>query len=290
VLAYLFVAIYLSVRQSVRELEEAAEGELGMPERFAAPGQDEFAQLAAAYSRVRGERIALREQLRLADKLATNGQLAAGTAHELNEPLAAILGFAELAQKCDGLPDQANRDLAKIARATLHAREIIRQLLLFARRTPPKKAPTDINQVVNEDLEMLEARCSLAGISIVRDLAADLPNVEADANQVRQALLNLIVNAVQASPRGGEINVSTHADGGAVLVAVEDHGCGMSEEVRKHLFLPFYSTKEVGRGTGLGLSVVHGIITAHSGTIHVNSAPDRGTRIEVRLPVFAQST
>jgi signal transduction histidine kinase len=231
----------------------------------------------------------LRERLRLADKLATIGQLAAGTAHELNEPLAAILGFAELAQKCPDLPSLAAQDLAKIARATLHAREIIKQLLLFARQTPPKKARTDLNQVVREGLEMVQGRCDQAEVSVVRDLAADLPAVQADANQVRQAVLNLIVNAVQASPKGGQVAVSTSNDGSAVVIAVEDHGCGMADEVRKNLFLPFYSTKEIGQGTGLGLAVVHGIITAHSGTIHVDSAPDRGTRIEVRLPLPAEA-
>ena len=289
VLAYLFVAIYLSVRESVRSLEEAAVADPATPEQFVAPSRDELGLMAEAYNRARGEQVALREQLRRADKLATIGQLAAGTAHELNEPIAAILGFAQLAQKCPELPAQADKDLGKIAKAALHAREIIKALLLFARQTPPQTALLDLNQVVAESLEFLQPRCERAGINVAVSLASDLPRVEADAGQLRQVVLNLVVNAIQATARDGSVAVATESLGGEVVLAVQDRGRGMTEEVRKHLFLPFYTTKDVGQGTGLGMSVVHGIVTAHGGTIHVDSAPERGTRIEVRLPAPARA-
>ena len=241
--------------------------------------------IAEAYSRVRGEQLVLREQLRRADKLATIGQLAAGTAHELNEPIAAILGFAQLAQKSPGLSAQVDRDLGKIAKASLHAREVIKALLLFARQTPPQKAPTDLNQVVTESLEFLQPRCEHAAIKVAPSLAPGLPCVEADPNQLRQVVLNLVVNAIQATPPEGTVEVTTAISAGEVIFAVQDKGHGMPEEVRKHLFLPFFTTKDIGQGTGLGMSVVHGIVTAHGGTIQVDSAPERGTRIEVHLPL-----
>lgn len=284
-LGYLLAGIYVSVRRAVRALEEAADAEPGTPERFVAPGQDELGQIAAAYSRVRGEQRLLREELRRADRLASIGQLAAGTAHELNEPIAAVLGFAQLAQKTPGLPAPAARDLGKIAQAALHAREIIRQLLLFARQTPPQKAPVDFNQAVREALELVEPRRAAAGVRLASSLAEGLPPIEADAAQLRQVVINLAVNALQASERGGEVEVATGSRDGRLLLSVVDHGAGMSEEVRHHLFLPFYTTKDIGQGTGLGLSVVHGVVTAHGGTIEVTSAPGQGTRIEVRLPL-----
>jgi signal transduction histidine kinase len=231
----------------------------------------------------------LQEKLRLADKLGMIGQLAAGTAHELNEPIAAILGFAELAQTTAGLPAQADKDLGKIAKAALHARDIIKQLLLFARQTPLRREPIDLNQIVADALEVLEPRCERSRVGVVRELSPELPRLEGDPHGLRQVVVNLVANAVQASSPGSKVRVLTSSTDSGVLLAVVDHGCGMTEEVRKNLFLPFYTTKEVGQGSGLGLSVVHGIVTAHGGTIQVDSAPDRGTRIEVRLPLGAKA-
>lgn len=228
----------------------------------------------------------LEEQLRHADRLATIGQLAAGVAHELNEPLTSVLGFAQLASKTAELPAGTSRDLEKIANAALHAREVVRKLLVFAHQAPTRKSKADLNAIVREGLYFLESRCANEGIEVVRVLAPDLPHVIADEAQLQQVLVNLAVNAIQAMPRGGRLTVSTRAlEKERVALLVEDTGTGMSEEVMKKIFTPFFTTKDVGQGTGLGLAVVHGIVTSHGGEIAAQSEVGRGSRFEVRLPV-----
>lgn len=231
----------------------------------------------------------LRDQLRHADRLATIGQLAAGVAHEINEPLANILGFAQLAKKSTGLPRQTAGDLEKITECCLHAREIIRKLLTFARQVPPEKSLVDLNRMVGRGLYFLESRCARAGIEIVRKLDPALPEISADPSQLHQVLVNLVVNAVQAMPEGGTVTISTHASPGSVALVVQDTGIGMDETVRQNIFTPFFTTKDVNEGTGLGLAVVDGIVASHGGTIHVASAPGRGARFEVRLPLSGAS-
>lgn len=231
------------------------------------------------------ERALLQEQLRHADRLATIGLLAAGVAHELNEPLGNILGFAELAGKCAGLPDTAGRDLGKIKTAALHAREIIKKLLVFARQMPPEKRLVDINQVVRDGLFFLEARCAKSGIRVDYTLDPELPLVPADASQLNQVVVNLVVNALQAMPEGGVLCLRTETRGDNVLLEVQDSGAGMSAEVLQKVFVPFFTTKDVGEGTGLGLPVVHGIISSHNGTVHVHSEIEHGTRVEILLPL-----
>lgn len=233
------------------------------------------------------ERAQLQRQLRHADRLATLGFLAAGVAHELNEPLGNILGFAELAGKCPGLPDSAARDLMKIRTASLHAREIIKQLLVFARRMPPEKAPVNLNQVVRDGLFFLEARCLKAGIDVMYALDPELPPVSADAAQLNQVVVNLVVNALQAMPEGGELRVETGSAEGKVFLRVNDSGTGMSPDVLQKIFVPFFTTKDVGEGTGLGMPVVHGIVSSHEGSIRIQSEAGRGTTVEIVLPVAA---
>jgi len=138
--------------------------------------------------------------------------------------------------------------------------------------------------VVEEGLYFLEARCARTGTRVVRELAAALPEIEADAAQLKQVLVNLVVNAVQAMPEGGTLTVGTRAADAAVVLWVADTGTGIPDEILGKIFLPFFSTKDVTEGTGLGLSVVHGIITAHGGSIDVQSRPGQGTRFEICLP------
>ena len=231
------------------------------------------------------ERTRLQEQLRHADRLATIGQLAAGVAHELNEPLGNILGFAQLAGKCSDLPDDALHYVEKVVKASLHAREIIKKLLLFARQTPPRKKRVAINKVIEEALGFLESWCIKEGVEVVYSMDPDLPMIEADPAQLNQILVNLVVNAVHSMPDGGRLTVGTVSGDGWVSLVVDDSGIGMSDDVVKKAFTPFFTTKEIGKGTGLGLAVVHGIVTSHGGSIVVESKVGEGTRFEIRLPV-----
>ncbi len=232
------------------------------------------------------EKLKLHNQLLHADRLATIGMLAAGVAHELNEPLGNILGFAQLAKKCPGLPDSAEHDIGKIETASLHAREIIQKLLVFARQAPPHKTHVNLNQVVEDGLYFFEARCTKEGIELIRQLSSDLPEITADPGQLNQLLVNLVVNALQSMPGTGKITVKTRFSDHNVYLVVKDTGFGMSKEVLDKIFVPFFTTKDVGHGTGLGLPVVYGIVTAHGGTIDVKSKPGRGTRFEIQLPAI----
>jgi len=227
----------------------------------------------------------LQEQLRHADRLATIGQLSAGVAHELNEPIGSILGFAQLIQKYPKLPEQVKQDIEKIMKASLHAREVVKKLMLFARQLPPQKTRVNLNQVVEESLYFLESRCSKEGIKVVRLLSSDLPEVTADPAQMTQVLVNIAVNAIQAMPNGGRLTIQTKASDEFVSLIVEDTGVGIKENIMKQIFIPFFTTKDVGKGTGLGLPVVHGIINSHGGSINVDSKVCQGTRFEIQLPV-----
>jgi signal transduction histidine kinase len=226
----------------------------------------------------------LQSQLRHADRLATIGQLSAGVAHELNEPLGNILAFAQLACKEPGIPAQVARDLGKIVKTSLYAREIIKKLMLFARQMPPQKTRVNLNAVVEEWLPFFQSRCEKEGVAIKRRLSQELPDIIADPSQLHQVLVNLVVNAIQATTTGGTVTIDTRAVDQQVVLAIEDDGVGMSAEVLKKIFIPFFTTKDVHEGTGLGLPVVHGIVTSHGGTVSVQSAPGRGARFEIRLP------
>jgi len=186
--------------------------------------------------------------------------------------------------KAPGLPEQSTRDVEKIVKASLHAREVVRKLMFFSRQIPPRTSRVDLNAVVNDGLYFLESRCSRSGIEIARQLAPDTPQVEADASQLHQVLVNLVVNAIHAMREGGKLTIRTLRSGEDAVLSVEDNGSGMTEDVKEKIFTPFFTTKEVGQGTGLGLAVAHGIVRSHGGSIHVESALGRGSRFEVRLP------
>ncbi len=230
-------------------------------------------------------RAGLEEQLRHADRLATIGQMAAGVAHELNEPLANALGYAELALKAPELPPQAGADLRRVVGAALHARDIIRRLLVFARPAKPTRETTDLNDIVRSVLGFLEPRCRREGIALATELAEPAPHLEADPVQLRQVLVNLAVNAIQAMPHGGRLDVRTSQAGSVVRLSVEDTGAGMSEAVCQQIFDPFFTTKAARQGTGLGLCVVQDIVSAHRGAIQVDSRPGEGSRFTVTFPV-----
>ncbi len=229
------------------------------------------------------EEAKMHTQLRHADRLATIGQLSAGVAHEINEPLSSILGFTQLVRKEPCLPEQALQDLQKIEKAALQAREVVRSLLLFARRMPTPKGSIELNCVVRDALSLLQPR--LGGHQLELELEPSLPPILGNSTHLHQVVVNLVTNAAQAMPRGGRLTVRTLLEGECVRLVVEDTGSGMGEEVSERVFLPFFTTKDVGEGTGLGLSVAHGIVAGHGGSIEVQSELGVGSRFTVSLPV-----
>jgi two-component system NtrC family sensor kinase len=226
----------------------------------------------------------LEEQLRHADRLATIGQLAAGIAHELNNPLGDILGFAQLACKYPDLDEEVYQDLVKIVKSTLYAREIIKKVLYFGRQTHPKEAKTDLNKLIGEWMDFFESRCAKSGIQIVVERDEELPIVNGDPAQLNQVLVNVVVNAIQAMPTGGRLTIKTMWQESWVSILVEDTGEGIEEENMDKIFLPFFTTKEVDEGTGLGLSVVYGIVNEHGGSIEVDSKKGHGATFEIKFP------
>ncbi|HWR83842.1 MAG TPA: ATP-binding protein, partial [Candidatus Deferrimicrobium sp.] len=234
---------------------------------------------------VEDEKARLLDQLRHADRLATLGQLGAAVAHELNEPLANILGFAQLAAKDSGLVGQTRQDIERIVAATLHARDVITKLLAFARQTKGETTRIDLNCLIKDGLQFLQSRCAKSGIDLRRQLDEALPQITADRSQLLQVLTNLVVNAIQAMPNGGCLTVTTSAKDRWVSLIVEDTGTGMTEEVKERIFDPFFTTKGVEQGTGLGLSVVRDIVVSHGGTIETETRLGHGTKFIIRLPV-----
>jgi len=150
---------------------------------------------------------------------------------------------------------------------------------------PHKITQVDLNKVVNDGLSFLESRCTKAGIEVVRLLSPNLPKITGDEVQLNQVLVNLVVNSIQAMAEGGRLTIKTQTDNGNVLLTVEDKGIGISEEDIKRIFIPFFTTKEVDEGTGLGLAVVHGIVMSHKGSIKVKSKVNQGTRFVIQLPI-----
>ena len=230
------------------------------------------------------ERITLQSQLWHTDRLAKIGQLTAGVAHELNEPLACILGFTQLIAKEDKLPSNVLSDLDKIVNASLHAREIVKKLMLFSRQTPPEKKEVSFNEVIKEGLFLLESRIKKSNIAIEYHFAPGLPRIILDPSQFNQILVNLVVNAIQAMPDKGRLTIETQKCEKGVQLIVEDEGIGMSESDKDQAFIPFFTTKDINEGTGLGLSVVHGIVESHLGKIKLQSKKGGGTRFEIFFP------
>ncbi len=266
-LARSFNAMTLALKSSRRELREWGETlEKKVAER------SEALRLAQAET-ARGE------------KLASVGLLAAGIAHELNNPLTGVLTFSTLMRKKvpDGSTDAEDLDL--VIRETKRCAAIIRRLLDFAREKTPSKQFADLNRLVEETVRIVERQAHLRDIEIRLELEPALPAVWVDADLIKQVVMNIVVNAQQAIEHKGSITVRTRRTGTRVEIAVSDNGCGISEKDMQRIFDPFFTTKGVGQGTGLGLSVSHGIVEAHGGTIEVTSKVGEGTTFRVLLPL-----
>ncbi len=243
----------------------------------------------------------LEAQLRQSQKMEAIGTLAGGIAHDFNNILAAILGFAEIAQQrsLDGLPNR--QELAQVIQATERARNLVKQILTFSRKAEADLRPLNLNKSVRQVLNLLEPTLpKMVGIEAQLEPALEL--VRADATQMEQVILNLASNAADAMPEGGRLLIETqniflcedycdqHLElnpGRYVMLIVSDTGVGMSHQVMEHIFDPFFTTKGVGQGTGLGLSTVFGIIKSHGGEVVCYSEPSLGTTFKVYLPVFS---
>ena len=231
----------------------------------------------------------LYQQLLQAEKMAALGQTISGVAHELNNPLATILSWAERLTERP-LDDNSRQGVDVILGEAERAARIVRNLLTFARKRQSTRAMVDVNRVVDDTLALRSYEQRLTNIEVVTALAAGLPQVLADAHQIKQVLLNLIINAEQAmlssNGRGSLVVRTWHdADRETVVLEVSDDGPGVAPEMKHKIFDPFFTTKEVGKGTGLGLTVAYAIIQEHGGRIRVESPPQGGASFAVDLPV-----
>lgn len=233
------------------------------------------------------------DQLLRAEKLASIGQLAAGVAHELNNPLMVILGNAQLAKRFltrqKDLPKGLSKELLEMLNSldseAHRSKEIVRNLLDFARVRPPTRTEVDLHVLLEECLRLVGHQVGLQTIQIVREFREDLPPVSADPDQIKQVLVNVLLNAVQAMPQGGTLTLRSDRSDRDSMLTIGDTGMGIPEERIAKVFDPFFTTKEVGQGTGLGLFVSYGIIQRHQGTIQLASQMGKGTTVSIRLPL-----
>src|SRR5438128_6809392 len=224
------------------------------------------------------------EQLLQSEKMSAVGQLIAGVAHELNNPLTAILGYAQLLES-EGLNDRASDFVRKLFKQAQRTHRVVQNLLSFARQRTPQKQEVDIRKVLEETLALRDYDLKVHKITLERDLEPDLPAVTGDPHQLEQVFLNIINNAVDAileTGQGGTLKVRVSNQSGQVRAEFRDSGPGIKDP--KRIFDPFYTTKSVGKGTGLGLSICYGIVKEHGGDIIAHNPADGGAVVEVRLP------
>jgi len=235
------------------------------------------------------EQIRTEEQLIIADRLASIGELASGIAHELNNPLTSVIGFSQLLLGKD-VPDEVKEDVEIIYSEARRAADVMKNLLAFARKHSPEKQLININGVIEKVLALRAYEHKVENIQVVSRLAPDLPLTMADCFQLQQVFLNIVINAehfMRRESRRGTLTITTRRTGGIIRASFTDDGPGIVRENLGRLFEPFFTTKEVGEGTGLGLSICHGIITEHGGRIYAESEPGKGATFVVELPVPA---
>jgi PAS domain S-box-containing protein len=231
------------------------------------------------------QRARLEDQLMQTEKLTSLGLLAAGVAHEVNTPLAVISNYIQMLAKQFPTDDPRNVLIEKIVKQTFRASEIVNNLLNFSRVGSAQFAEVNLNHVLEETLSLVTHPFKTAHVEVVRQLQDDLPPVLGSTNRLQQVFLNLFMNARDAMPSGGVLEVRTICNNGSVEVEVADSGVGIPSDHLKRIFDPFFTTKTSGRGTGLGLSVSYGIIKEHAGKIDVRSTPGRGTAFRLEFPV-----
>jgi PAS domain S-box-containing protein len=241
--------------------------------------------------RMEEEKQRLEEGLLLAGRLAAIGELAAGIAHELNNPLAAIQGFAQLLTKSNDLNEATKKDLDIIYREAQRAARITQNLLSFARKHKPEKQLISINEALEKTLELRAHEMKANNIELSVQLQPDLPLTMVDFYQIQQVFMNIIINAEQAMVEAhgkGKLVIKTRTAGNSIEITFTDDGPGISEEDLNRIFDPFFTTKEVGKGTGLGLSLCHGIVQTHGGRIYAKSKLGKGATFVVEIPIMSE--
>jgi signal transduction histidine kinase len=297
VISYLFSWwLIRPVTQLAEGMHRVAQGELDHKVRFRAA--DELGRLASAFNlmvkAVRERDFRLREmteeRLTHVEKQVSIGRLAAGVAHEINNPLTAILSLSMLMQKHLPPDDERREDLDVIVEEANRCRAIVRALLDFARERPVENRVVPINQVIRDTLTLVRNYDALDGIQIVQALSQEPLEVNVDAKQIQQVFINLVVNAAEASSKGQSIRITTDEDssGAYVVTRVIDSGKGIPREHQQRVFEPFFTTKGSRRGTGLGLSVSQGIVRKHNGSVEISSVDGEGTTVTVLLPRAAE--
>jgi two-component system, NtrC family, sensor kinase len=297
-LVLLFLATELvlrPIRKVVLMAQKVIGGDLSARVGIRPPGEmgtlcwavDSMAQ--AVYEREEMVKLMARQQVGRSEQLASVGRLAAGVAHEINNPLTGVLAFADMLREKENMDDQDREDLELIIRETKRAREIVRGLLDFARETPLRTTALAVNDLLLETTRLLGKRDAFQNVAVVEDFAEDLPPVHGDKNQLQQVFVNLCLNACEAMLDGGTLMVSSRCDGDRVVVDITDTGCGIKREHLDKIFEPFFTTKPVGKGTGLGLSVTYGIVQQHGGTMEVESQEGKGSTFRITLPTTPAS-
>ncbi len=228
----------------------------------------------------------VQDQLIRAGKMAALGELAAGVAHEINNPLTGVLTFSSLMLKKVDENHPWKKDLDNIVQQTTRCRNIVRGLLDFARQRKPDKKEWDIHTLLDNTLTLVENQARFQNIKIIKNFKTEIPRLLVDGDQIQQVFMNIIINAADAmSGDGGMLTVKTALHNGMAEISFVDTGRGMSKEHLSKLFTPFFTTKEIGRGTGLGLAISYGIIQSHNGEIDVESEVGKGSTFRIKLPV-----
>ena len=235
------------------------------------------------------ERVEIRDkqehfdrQLERTDRLAILGEITAGIAHELNTPLTNILGFAQLMES--EIPAPLKADLGKIIKSTIYAREVVKKLMFFACEMPQNKEKINLIPIIQEAIELLDATFRNNEIRYLFEAVKNEIWLRADSVQITQIVFNLLMNAIYFSPKKGLVKVIAKEDNNTICISICDEGTGISDKIKDKIFQPFYSTKPVGVGSGLGLSVVQGIVRSHNGTLSVEDNKPKGTIFKVEVP------
>ncbi len=240
--------------------------------------------------RMEEERQQLEQKAQFASRLASVGEMASGIAHEINNPLTGVIGYAQLLLQED-LPHNVRKDVETINDGAQRVANVVQRLLAFARQTKPQRTYVDINDVIDTTLDLRAYHLQTSNIMVARQLSPDLSVTVADAGQLQQVFLNLIVNAEteMSLARGhGKLTVKTQQVGNIIRISFKDDGRGIASENLERIFEPFFTTRQVGQGTGLGLSVCYGIISEHGGRIYAESKPGRGATVVVELPIVTE--